>query len=164
MKEIDLQIRPFSEPDRAAVAALWQEVFPNDPPWNEPEVIIRGKLRVQPELFLVGELAGSVIATVLAGFDGVRGWLHHLAVAPSLRRRGIATRMMRKAESGLAKLGCPKINLQVRATNTEAVAFFQGLDYNVEERVSMGKRLEGNDSQVDRAHGRLRRSRLSPRH
>jgi len=116
-------------------------VFADDPPWNGPEAVIRRKLGVQRELFLVGELTGKVVATVLAGFDGVRGWIHHLAVAPSLRRRGIATRMMREAESGLAKLGCPKINLQVRPGSTGVVAFYRTLGYEVEERVSMGKRL-----------------------
>lgn len=139
----EVQIRAYNESDRAEVVSLWREVFEDDPPWNAPEAIIQRKLGVQPELFLVGELAGKVVATVLAGFDGVRGWIHHLAVAPSLRRRGIATQMMREAESRLAKLGCPKINLQVRAANAEVIAFYQSLGYEVEERVSMGKRLEG---------------------
>jgi ribosomal protein S18 acetylase RimI-like enzyme len=138
---VELYIRPYRESDNAAVVSLWQEVFADDPPWNGPEAVIRRKLGVQRELFLVGELTGKVVATVLAGFDGVRGWIHHLAVAPSLRRRGIATRMMREAESGLAKLGCPKINLQVRPGSTGVVAFYRTLGYEVEERVSMGKRL-----------------------
>jgi hypothetical protein len=84
---------------------------------------------------------GKVVATVLAGFDGVRGWIHHLAVVPSLGHRGIATQMIREAESGLAKLGCPKVNLQVRPANADVVAFYRSLGYQVEERVSMGKRL-----------------------
>lgn len=141
MEGTELQIRPYSESDRGAVVALWLEVFVNEPSWNAPEAMIRRKLAVQPELFLVGAIAGKVVATVLAGFDGVRGWIHHLAVTPSRRRRGIATRMMRAAEAGLARLGCPKINLQVRPANAEAIAFYRTLGYEVEERVSMGKRL-----------------------
>ena len=143
MRESDLEIRPFADADTAAVAALWRAVFPDDPPWNAPEEMIRRKRDVQPELFLVGCADGRVVATVLAGFDGVRGWIHHLAVHPAARRRGIATRLMRAAEAGLAALGCPKVNLQVRATNAAVVEFYRTLGYQVEERVSMGKRLGG---------------------
>jgi ribosomal protein S18 acetylase RimI-like enzyme len=142
IQETELRIRPFVEHDRVEVIALWEEAFADDPPWNAPQAVIGRKLTVQPQLFLVGELEGKVVATVLAGFDGVRGWIHHLAVVPSLRRRGIATQMMREAESGLAKLGCPKVNLQVRPTNANVVAFYQSIGYQVEERVSMGKRLK----------------------
>ena len=77
----------------------------------------------------------------MAGFDGVRGWVHHLAVDPASRRQGIATQLMRAAESGLQALGCPKVNLQVRSTNLEVIRFYQSLGYAVEERASLGKRL-----------------------
>jgi len=99
------------------------------------------KLTVQPELFLVGVADGKVVATVLGGFDGVRGWVHHLAVHNSSRRQGIATALMRAAEASLANLGCPKLNLQVRAANATVVAFYRSIGYDVEERVSMRKRL-----------------------
>jgi ribosomal protein S18 acetylase RimI-like enzyme len=83
-----------------------------------------------------------VIATVLAGYDGVRGWIHHLAVHPSYRRRGIGRELVHAAESGLAKMGCPKVNLQVRATNDSVVSFYRALGYTIEERTSLGKRLD----------------------
>jgi len=123
------------------VISLWGEVFPDDPPWNEPAAVIRRKLTVQPQLFLVGLVDGRVVGTVLAGFDGVRGWVHHLAVHGSCRRQGIASALMRAAEEGLAGLGCPKVNLQVRATNAAVVAFYRAIGYDVEERASLGKRL-----------------------
>jgi ribosomal protein S18 acetylase RimI-like enzyme len=88
-------------------------------------------------------LDDALVGAVIAGFDGVRGWIYHLAVAPESRRRGIATQLVRAAEAGLRKLGCPKVNIQVRATNGEVVAFYRSLGYVVEERVSMGRRLEG---------------------
>jgi len=78
---------------------------------------------------------------VLAGFDGVRGWVHHLAVLPTLRRLGLATQLMRAAEQGLTQLGCPKLNLQVRSTNADVVAFYESLGYAVEDRISLGKPL-----------------------
>ena len=79
----------------------------------------------------------------MAGFDGVRGWIYHLAVSPESRRRGVGTQLVRAAETGLSKLGCPKVNIQVRASNDEVIAFYKGLGFAVEERVSMGRRLDG---------------------
>jgi ribosomal protein S18 acetylase RimI-like enzyme len=136
-----LSIRPFEPADRASLQALWARVFPDDPPWNAPGTMIDNKLRVQPELLLVGEAEGTLVGAVIAGFDGVRGWIHHLAVAPEWRRHGFATQLVRAAESGLRQLGCPKVNLQVRATNSAVVAFYESLGYEIEQRVSMGRRL-----------------------
>ena len=103
--------------------------------------MIDRKLTVQPELFLVAESDGRIVGTVLGGFDGVRGWIHHLAVVASQRRKGIGRALMQSAEEGLKTLGCPKVNLQVRATNIAVVAFYRSLGYNVEDRASLGKRL-----------------------
>lgn len=141
----DLTIRPYEAGDRAALEQLWSGVFPDDPPWNAPAAMIDRKLRVQPELLLVATTDGRLVGAVMAGFDGVRGWIHHLAVAPECRRRGIATRLVRASESGLRRLGCGKVNLQVRSTNTAVVAFYRSVGYSVEDRVSMGRRLEGPD-------------------
>jgi ribosomal protein S18 acetylase RimI-like enzyme len=135
-------IRPFRDSDQNALCALWADVFRDDPPWNAPELLIAAKLKVQPELLLVAEHDGTLVGAVMAGFDGVRGWIHHLAVARSHRRNGIATRLVRTAEEGLRALGCTKVNLQVRATNQEVIAFYQSLDYAIEERINMGRRLE----------------------
>ena len=110
--------------------------------------MIRNKLRVQPELLLVAEAEGELVGAVMAGFDGVRGWIYHLAVLPEFRRRGIATALVREAEEGLAGLGCPKINLQVRAENADVVEFYRAAGYEVEERVSMGKTLWDEQSET----------------
>ena len=136
-----IDIRPFRDLDHRAVAELWNEVFRDDPPWNAPAEVIRRKCGVQRELFFVAMDGGHVVGTALAGFDGCRGWVHHVAVHPSARRKGIGTRMMRAVERGLAELGCPKVNLQVRPTNAGVIAFYRALGYDVEERISMGKRL-----------------------
>jgi ribosomal protein S18 acetylase RimI-like enzyme len=118
--------------------------------------MIDSKLEVQPELLLVGEVDGpetTIVGAVMAGYDGVRGWLYHLAVAPELRRRGFGAQLVREAEAGLRALGCSKVNLQVRASNREVVAFYRSVGYEVEERVSMGRRLEGEPQRMayDRA-------------
>jgi ribosomal protein S18 acetylase RimI-like enzyme len=104
--------------------------------------MIARKLTVQPELFLVAVQDGLVVGAVMAGFDGVRGWIHRLAVLESTRRRGVGKRLIVHAENGLHRLGCPKVNLQVRSTNASVIAFYRALGYAVEERISMGKRLE----------------------
>ena len=135
-------VRSYRAADRGELEALWQRVFPDDPPWNAPARMIEAKLRVQPELLLVGEHNGSIVGAVIAGFDGVRGWIYHLAVASEFRRRGLATQLVRAAEDGLRRLGCAKVNLQIRATNHEVVAFYRSLGYEIEERLSMGRCLD----------------------
>jgi ribosomal protein S18 acetylase RimI-like enzyme len=136
-----MDIRPFQAADAEAVSRLWQEVFPDDPPHNAPERVIAQKLAVQPELFFVADENSIVIGTVLAGYDGHRGWLYAVAVSPQHRRQGIGKALVCHAENALTAIGCPKINLQVRTANAEVLAFYERLGYCVEERISLGKRL-----------------------
>ena len=96
---------------------------------------------VQRELFLVATVDDQVVGTVLAGFDGFRGWVNKAATHPSHQRRGIASRLMQAAEDALAGMGCPKLNLQVRGENAAVVEFYRRAGYQIEDRVSMGKRL-----------------------
>ncbi len=140
--EIVIEIRPYSESDKEAVSRMWREVFPDSPRWNNPETDIERKLSVQRDLFLVATDGSELIGTAMAGFDGHRGWVYYVAVRPEYRREGIGSALMNRVEEDLARLGCSKINLQVRASNTEVVTFYQRLGYEIEERVSMGKRLE----------------------
>ena len=116
-------------------------VFPDAPARNDPILDIQRKLTVQPELFLVASTTASIVGTAMAGFDGHRGWLHLVAVAPDHRKHGIGAALLREAETRLGELGCPKLNLQVRASAPEAVGFYQRLGYSIEERISMGKVL-----------------------
>lgn len=139
---VELRIRPYQPGDRESLIALWTRVFPDDPPWNAPATMINQKLAVQPELLLVGECESRIVGAVIGGYDGVRGWLYHLAVAPEFRRRGFASQLVRAVEAALRALGCSKINLQVRDTNREVVAFYRALGYAVEARVSMGRRFD----------------------
>ena len=136
-----LHVRPYREGDEAGVTALWTACFPDDRPWNTPREVIRRKLGVQRELFLVAVIDERIVAAVIAGYDGHRGWIHRLAVAPDVRRRGLGRRIMEQAEMRLRERGCPKVNLQVLASNREVVVFYERLGFTVEDRVSMGKRL-----------------------
>ncbi|MDJ0876638.1 MAG: GNAT family acetyltransferase [Desulfobacterales bacterium] len=137
-----VKIRPFHVEDTEQVIALWQ-ASGLVVPLNDPRSDIQHKLRFQPELFLVGCDAegGRLLATVMAGYEGHRGWINYLAVSPERRRQGIGSEMLAAAEARLRGLGCPKINLQVRGTNTAVIAFYRRLGYQEDAVVSMGKRL-----------------------
>ncbi|MEM9181014.1 MAG: GNAT family acetyltransferase [Pseudomonadota bacterium] len=137
-----IDIERFTESDRDGVVALWNIVFPEEPAQNAPSEMISRKQAVQPELFFVARQHGEVVGTVMAGFDGVRGWVHKLSIHPDLRRQGLASKLMQRAEAALKAAGCPKLNLQVRATNAGVVKFYESLGYSVEERVSLGKPLD----------------------
>ncbi len=135
-----LDIRPFDTADEAAVVALWHACG-LVVPWNDPVRDIHRKLRVQRELFLVGITGRQLGATVMAGYEGHRGWINYLAVSPDHRRQGFGRRMMDAAEERLRALGCPKINLQIRRSNTGAVDFYRSLGFGEDDSISMGKRL-----------------------
>ncbi len=136
-----ISIRPFREEDQDNVIQLWDKVFPDAPPHNNPARDIRTKREVQPELFLVAVVEELIVGTAMAGFDGHRGWVYYLGVDPDFQRRGIGTALMKRVESRLLGLGCPKLNLQIRSNNDEVQAFYESLGYFLEDRLSMGKKI-----------------------
>lgn len=135
-----MEIRAYVATDEAAVVALWQACGLTRA-WNDPLRDIQRKLTVQPELFLVGRLNQQIVASVMAGFDGHRGWLNYLAVAPAFQRQGHGRDLVAEAERRLLALGCPKLNLQIRTSNADVIAFYQRLGYRLDEAVCLGKRL-----------------------
>ena len=136
-----IRVESYHERHFEGVDALWREAFPNDPPRNRAASAIPEKLAVQPELLLVAVDGDMVVGTAMAGYDGHRGWLYSIAVRPSHRRRGIGALLVGEAEARLRDLGCGKVNLQVRASNAAVADFYRSLGFEIEERVSMGKRL-----------------------
>jgi iron complex transport system substrate-binding protein len=133
-------IRIFMERDSDAVIQLWQECQLTVP-WNDPQKDIQRKLNKDSALFLIGEINGEVVASLMGGYDGHRGWINYLAVAPKHQKNGYAKKLIAYFEHQLAQQGCPKINLQIRDTNIEVQKFYQSLGYETEKSVSMGKRL-----------------------
>lgn len=136
-----IEIRAYHPNDEQSVIHLWKTVFPEAPPRNDPRNDIQTKSKLQPDLFLVALAGKQLIGTAMAGFDGHRGWVYYLAVAPDYQRQGIGTAIMQMVEESLAQMGCPKLNLQIRADNAEVQAFYESLGYDVEQRISMGKEL-----------------------
>jgi ribosomal protein S18 acetylase RimI-like enzyme len=132
-------IRLFSQADEEAVIALWRNVFGYEAAHNDPATVIRKKMEADPGFLWVAVEEDGIVGTVMAGYDGHRGWIYSLAVDARHRRRGLGTALVRFAEEELKRRGCMKINLQLLASNAETMAFYQRLGYQTEPRISMGK-------------------------
>ena len=129
---------------RAQVIELWQQAFGYDTAHNLPSLAIDKKLAVNDGLFFVASDKKTVIGTILAGYDGHRGWLYSVAVHADYRRHGLGSSLVRHAEQALTALDCMKINLQITGGNDVVVGFYEALGYGVEPRISMGKKIAEN--------------------
>lgn len=129
---------------RQPVIELWQRVFGYATAHNAPELAIERKLAVDDGLFFVALASGQVVGTLMAGYDGHRGWLYSLAVDPQQRRLGTGRALVHHGEQALQARGCLKINLQILSSNGAVQGFYQALGYQVEPRISMGKVLSAN--------------------
>lgn len=136
-----MNIRKYQESDKDSLIELWNTVFPDDPPHNEPSIVIEAKLAVD-DLIFVAECGDRLVGACMTGFDGHRGWLYAVAVLKDQRRMGTGAALVKYAMQSLKKIGCIKVNLQIRSTNIEVVAFYSSLGFASEERLSMGAFLE----------------------
>jgi ribosomal protein S18 acetylase RimI-like enzyme len=132
-----MSIRKYQAKDKKSLIALWQRVFPDDPPHNEPSQVISAKLKVD-DLIFISEKDNQIVGACMAGYDGHRGWLYAVAVSPEHRRAGTGTSLVFAALEELKKLGCIKVNLQIRSTNTAVAEFYKSLGFSAEDRLSMG--------------------------
>lgn len=135
-----MQIRGFKLSDTDAVIQLWQDCGLTRP-WNDPNRDITRKLQVDPDLFLVGIKDNQLVATLMGGYDGHRGWVNYLAVSPEHQGVGLGRLIMEAFEAKLLTRGCPKINLQIRSDNQAVIDFYAAIGYNDDNVVGMGKRL-----------------------
>ena len=139
----NLLIRPYQDKDEKSVIRLWHNcnlVVPQ----NDPKLDIERKSKVNPDLFLVGLIEGKIIATAMGGYEGHRGWINYLAVSKEIRQKGVGRRIVEKVQAKLSKLGCPKINVQIRLSNQDAIEFYRKIGFTVDDVISMGKRLADN--------------------
>lgn len=144
-----MNVRHFDEADRGSVIALWKACGLTRA-WNDPDADIDHKLTLDDGGFFVAATNGQLVASVMAGYDGHRGWINYLAVDPSCRGDGVGRLVMDHAEQHLIASGCPKINLQIRAESSGAIQFYERLGFAVDDVVSMGKRLVQDDSTPER--------------
>lgn len=135
-----MRIRTFARPDEEAVIDLWTTCGLVRP-WNNPRSDIARKLAEQPELFLVAEFDGTIVGSVMAGYDGHRGWLYYLAVSPEHRGNSFGRALVDSAEQLLLQRGCPKVNLMIRNGNEPVQDFYRQLGYSTDDVVTMSRRL-----------------------
>lgn len=141
----DFQIQTYNDKmHRAQVIRLWEKTFGYATARNAPALVIDKKLAVDDGLFFVGIKNGEVIGTVIAGYDGHRGWIYSLAVLSMYQKQGIGSALLSHAERKLSALGCVKINLQVLEENDAVEKFYIANGYSIEKRISMGKELKEN--------------------
>jgi ribosomal protein S18 acetylase RimI-like enzyme len=127
--------------DANDAVALWQAAGLTRP-WNDPHADFNRALAVPTSAVLGLRDGGALVATVMVGDDGHRGWVYYLAVDPARQRGGLGRVMMAAAEDWLAKRGCPKLNLMVRGDNTQARGFYARLGYELNDVVTLAKRLD----------------------
>ena len=142
-----MQIREFIEKDTKAVIDLWVKCR-LVVSWNNPQKDIERKLKVGRDLFLVGTSDNKIVATVMGGYEGHRGWINYLAVDPDFRKNGYGRLIMEEVERRIRAKGCSKINLQVRATNKAVIQFYQSLGYSDDHVIGLGKRLEEDEPYI----------------
>jgi len=136
-----MKTREYAEKDQTQVVELWKKCGLTVPQ-NNPYKDIDRKLKVDPDLFLVGEIDKKIVATVMGGYEGHRGWINYLAVDPVYQKQGLGKQIMAVVENRLKDKGCPKINLQVRESNIDAIKFYMAIGFDVDKVVGLGKRLE----------------------
>ncbi len=129
---------------RSQVIALWETVFAYETAHNRPALVIDKKLAVNDDLFFVAIADNTVVGTIMAGYDGHRGWIYSVAVSPSHHRQGIGSELVVHAERALIAKGAVKINLQIMQGNESVTAFYASLGFSVEQRISMGKPIPQN--------------------
>lgn len=126
---------------RDQVIFLWKNVFGYEASHNSPDTVIDKKVEFNDGLFFVSLDNDNVVGTVMAGYDGHRGWIYSIAVSPVYQKRGLGSALLSFAEEKLAEKGCMKINLQIMKGNEPVEAFYHSNGYKTEKRISMGKRL-----------------------
>ncbi len=130
-------IRKYQAKDKSQLVEMWKRAFPNAPPHNEPSKVIEQKLAMDDLIFVV-EDDNAIVGACIAGYDGHRGWLYAVAVSQSHRRKGTGTKLIQMAIQNFKSIGCTKVNLQIRTTNTVVAEFYKSLGFLTEDRLSMG--------------------------
>ncbi len=133
-------IRKFNQDDKTEVINIWN-LCGLIVPGNDPERDIELKTEFQPDLFFVAELNGIITGTVMTGYDGHRGWLNYLGVHPDYRGTGHGRELVRYSVQRLKELGCPKLNLQVRNSNTGVIDFYLKLGFQYHDVTGMQLKL-----------------------
>lgn len=133
------------ETDRAAVVALWRACGLTRP-WNDPDRDFARALDGATSTILVMRRGDAIVGSVMAGFDGHRGWVYYLAVAPDAQRQGIGRTLMAAAEDWLAARGAPKVQLMVREGNDAAGGFYAAIGFERQPVVTWGRFIDRSEA------------------
>jgi ribosomal protein S18 acetylase RimI-like enzyme len=139
-----LAIAPLEDADIDAVIALWRRCGLTRP-WNDPQADIALARQGANAVVLLGRDGDAIVASVLVGHDGHRGWVYYVAVDPEHRKKSFGRAIMAAAEDWLRARGILKLQLMVRPDNTQVQAFYETLDYDEQERIVYAKWLDGRD-------------------
>ena len=140
-----MQIREFRLADYDSVLELWLEAGLLFRPGDRKDEVAK-KIKRDPELFLVAEGRGKILAAVMGAWDGRRGWIYHLAVTSKAQRRGVGTILVRELERRMSRKGVVKVNAVVYRDNRKSRGFFKNLGYQLDERgLLFGKLLHDRD-------------------
>jgi GNAT superfamily N-acetyltransferase len=135
---MSLTFRPIADGDIDGVVDLWERcglLVPH----NDPRRDIESARRASDAEVLVADVLGKVVASVMVGYDGHRGWIYYVAVDPGRRRASMGRRVMEAAEAWMKARGVPKAELLIRDTNVQVRDFYAKLGWNEEPRVVMSK-------------------------
>ncbi len=138
-------IRPIRGGEEDEVAELWRACGLVRP-WNDPlRDIGSARANASSDIFVAvpGEGGGRIAGSVMAGYEGHRGWVYYVAVAPEHRAQGLGAKLMRHAEAWLGQAGAPKVMLMIREENDAVRRFYEGLGYGVEKRTVMSRWTDG---------------------
>ena len=135
-------IRPAASEMRSEVIALWHAAGLTRP-WNDPRADFDLAMDSAGSTILTAHLDANIVGSVMAGFDGHRGWVYYLATEPNMLRKGIGRMLMSAAEDFLRSRGCPRIRLMVRGDNLEARSFYRSIGYVDQDVITMGRALDG---------------------
>jgi GNAT superfamily N-acetyltransferase len=150
MDNYPFEILPYNNvKHREQVVTLWRDIFGYEAARNDPGFVIDKKIAMLDGLFFVAVHPEGIVGTVMAGYDGHRGWIYAMAVHPGHRKKGIASLLLSHAERRLASLGCVKINLQILRGNEDVQRFYRFNGYALEDRISMGKQIDENLLDID---------------
>ena len=137
---MDLIIRKYEEKDEEQVVNLWEQcnlIVPQ----NDPHEDIKKKIEFQPNLLFVGTVNDEVVSSIMVGYEGHRGWVNYMAVLPEYQNKGYGRQIVNKGIAELKKMGCLKVNLQVREYNKDVIEFYENLGFSNDRVVSLGKHL-----------------------